>query len=178
MEMRDHTQGEWKERPSAAPSISHSPEMRPLEAGWGSSTTGGCGGVATRQGPGPTRTGAGGTLIHTPGLVGVSHEIGLGAQGDSCGATEVRSPWTWRGGAPHCSRAMVGHFLLQGIFLTQGSNPGLLCQQADSLSLSHLGSLAQRKRASPRGEAGTSGFLCVSDSDRRVPAELGQEPLP
>ena len=24
-------------------------------------------------------------------------------------------------------------------------------------------------------EAGTSGFLCVSDSDRRVPAELGQE---
>ena len=24
--------------------------------------------------------------------------------------------------------------------------------------------LAQRKRASPRGEAGTSGFLCVSDS--------------
>ena len=35
--------------------------------------------------------------------------------------------------------------------------------------------LAQRKRASPRWEAGTSGFLCVSDSDRRVPAELGQE---
>ena len=34
--------------------------------------------------------------------------------------------------------------------------------------------LAQRKRASPRGEAGTSGFPCVSDSDRRVPAELGQ----
>ena len=30
--------------------------------------------------------------------------------------------------------------------------------------------LAQRKRASPRGKAGTSGFLCVSDSDRRVPA--------
>ena len=35
--------------------------------------------------------------------------------------------------------------------------------------------LAQRKRASPRGEEGTSGFLSVSDSDRRVPAELGQE---
>ena len=31
---------------------------------------------------------------------------------------------------------------------------------------------SQRKRASPRGEAGTSGFLCVSDSDRRVPAEF------
>ena len=35
--------------------------------------------------------------------------------------------------------------------------------------------LAQRKRASPRGEAGTSGFLSVSDSNRSVPAELGQE---
>jgi len=32
------------------------------------------------------------------------------------------------------------HFLLQGIFLTQGSNPRLLHQQADSLSLSHLNS--------------------------------------
>ena len=35
--------------------------------------------------------------------------------------------------------------------------------------------LAQLKRASPRGEAGTSGFLSVSDCDRRVPAGLGQE---
>ena len=35
--------------------------------------------------------------------------------------------------------------------------------------------LAQRKRASPRGEAGTSGFLSVSDSDRRVPAIPGLE---
>ena len=33
--------------------------------------------------------------------------------------------------------------------------------------------LAQWKRASPRGEAGTSGFLSISDSDRSVPAELG-----
>ena len=35
--------------------------------------------------------------------------------------------------------------------------------------------LAQRKRASSRLEAGTSGFLSISDSDRRVPAGLGQE---
>ena len=35
--------------------------------------------------------------------------------------------------------------------------------------------LAQRKRASPRGEAGTSGFLSDSDNDRKVPAELGLE---
>ena len=34
--------------------------------------------------------------------------------------------------------------------------------------------LAQRKRASPRGEAGTSGFLCVSDSDRhQAPLSTG-----
>ena len=34
------------------------------------------------------------------------------------------------------------HFLFQGIFLTQGSNPSLLCplhRQADSLPMSHLG---------------------------------------
>ena len=37
-----------------------------------------------------------------------------------------------------------------------------------------LGS-AQWKRASSRGEAGTSGFLSVSDSDCTVPAVLGQE---
>ena len=34
------------------------------------------------------------------------------------------------------------HFLLQGIFPTQGSNPHLLHWQADSLSLSHQGSPA------------------------------------
>ena len=35
--------------------------------------------------------------------------------------------------------------------------------------------LAQWKRASSPGKARTSGFLSVSDADRRVPAELGQE---
>ena len=35
--------------------------------------------------------------------------------------------------------------------------------------------LSQWKRASSRVEAGTSGFLSNSDSDRTVPAELGQE---
>ena len=33
------------------------------------------------------------------------------------------------------------HFLLQGVFLTQGSNSCLLHWQADSLPLSHLGSM-------------------------------------
>ena len=32
------------------------------------------------------------------------------------------------------------HLQLQGIFLTQGSNPGLLPWQVDTLALSHLGS--------------------------------------
>ena len=35
------------------------------------------------------------------------------------------------------------HFLLQKIFLTQGSNPSLLHWQADSLPLSHQGSLSK-----------------------------------
>ena len=35
--------------------------------------------------------------------------------------------------------------------------------------------LAQWKSASSRMEAGTTGFLSISDSDRRVPADLGQE---
>ena len=45
-------------------------------------------------------------------------------------------PWDSPG-----KNAGVGcHFLLQGIFPTQGSNPRLLHWQADSLPLSHLGS--------------------------------------
>ena len=35
--------------------------------------------------------------------------------------------------------------------------------------------LSQWKRASSRVKAGTSGFLSNSDSDRSVPADLGQE---
>ena len=42
-------------------------------------------------------------------------------------------------------------------------------------SLGTLLDLAQWNRASSRGEAGTSGFLSILDSDRRVPAELGLE---
>ena len=45
-------------------------------------------------------------------------------------------PWNFPG-----KNTGVGcHFLLQGIFLTQGSNPSLLCWQVDSLPLSHQGS--------------------------------------
>ena len=45
-------------------------------------------------------------------------------------------PWDF----PGKNTGVGGHFLLQGIFLTQGLNPRLLSWQADSLSLSHLGS--------------------------------------
>ena len=50
------------------------------------------------------------------------------------------------------------HFLLQGIFLTQGSNPHLLYWQADSLPLHHLGFFHARnptKGWSYKGERAT-----------------------
>jgi len=52
-------------------------------------------------------------------------------------AIRLLCPWDFPG-----KNTEVGcHFLLQGIFLTQGLNPCLLPWQADSLLLSHLGSL-------------------------------------
>ena len=68
------------------------------------------------------------------------------------------TPWTVACQAPLsmgflCPGQDMEHFLLQGIFLTQGSNPCLLHWQADSLPLSHQGSstctLPMRK---PRSE--------------------------
>ena len=55
------------------------------------------------------------------------------------------TPWTVACQAPLsmgflCPGQDMEHFLLQGIFLTQGSNPCLLHWQADSLPLSHQGS--------------------------------------
>ena len=49
------------------------------------------------------------------------------------------SPWD----SPGKNTGVGCHFLLQGIFLTLGSNPGLLYWQVDSLPPSHLGSLIQ-----------------------------------
>ena len=46
-------------------------------------------------------------------------------------------------GLYHKNTGVDCHFFLQGIFLTQGSNPCLLCPLhwlVDSLPLSHLGS--------------------------------------
>ena len=48
----------------------------------------------------------------------------------------TRSPWDF----PGKNTGVACHFLLQGIFPTQESNPHLLHWQADSLLLSHQGS--------------------------------------
>ena len=53
--------------------------------------------------------------------------------------TRLLCPW----GFPSKNTGVGCHFLLQGIFTTQGSNPCLLCLlywQADSLPLCYLGS--------------------------------------
>ena len=52
-------------------------------------------------------------------------------------STRLLSPWDF----PSKNTEMGCHFLLQGIFSTQGSNPHLMYWQADSLSLCYLGSL-------------------------------------
>ena len=61
---------------------------------------------------------------------------------DSCppgsSVHEILYPWD----SPVKHTGVGGHFLLQGIFLTQGSNPHLLHRQVDSLPLNHLGSHA------------------------------------
>ena len=51
--------------------------------------------------------------------------------------SKLLCPWDFPG-----KNTKVGcHFLLQGIFLIQGSNVCLLHWEVDSLALSHLGSL-------------------------------------
>ena len=132
---------------------------------------------------------------------GVSHDIWWGAQGASraapeksglhaCGqADRVIALESWEGLAPPdafkkdsrgLSWVAAGNprfpRLLQG---TIGNLPGCLWEVRNAVELAGpLGTLlgsAQWKRASSRGEAGTSGFLSDSDSDCTVPAVLGQE---
>ena len=74
------------------------------------------------------------------------------SESESCSvmSSSLQLPWTVSCQAPlsigsSSKNTGVGcHSLLQGIFLTQGSNPYLLCLwqwQMDSLPLSHLGNL-------------------------------------
>ena len=51
--------------------------------------------------------------------------------------TRLLSPWDF----PGKNTRVDCHFLLQGIFLTQGLNPHLLPWQVDSLPLSHWGTM-------------------------------------
>ena len=61
-----------------------------------------------------------------------------------CDSTDYSPPGSFVQGDSAGKNSLRGcHFLLQGIFSTQGSNPDLLCLmhwQADSLPLFHLGS--------------------------------------
>ena len=54
------------------------------------------------------------------------------------GVARLLRPWDF----PGKNTGMGCHFLLQGIFLTQGLIPGLLHWQVNSLILSHWGSLS------------------------------------
>ena len=57
-----------------------------------------------------------------------------------CNPTDGSTPDIFVHGILQGKNTGVGyHFLLQGLFLTQGWNPHLLHGQADSLPLSHLG---------------------------------------
>ena len=60
--------------------------------------------------------------------------------------TGLLCPWD----SPGKNTRVACHSLLQGIFPTQDSNPCLLHWQADSLPLSHLGSLPQQGRCPQR----------------------------
>ena len=62
-----------------------------------------------------------------------------------CGQQPDRLLCPWD--SPGEATAVGSHFLLQGIFPTQGSNPGLLHWQAHSLPLSHLEALTSRIEA-------------------------------
>ena len=90
-------------------------------------------------------------------------------------------PWDFPG-----RKAGVGcHFLLQGLFLTQRSDPGLLCflrWQVGSLPLSQpgspAGSLREYRHISPHSHTFTSNLLglCCSPSSGCVPTHLASIP--
>ena len=80
-----------------------------------------------------------------------------------------RSFWGWGGKASFPSTSAGDFRELPMVPLIGEGSCGVGGASRDSAGLS------QRKRASPRGEAGTLGFLSFSNSDHRVPAELGQE---
>ena len=88
----------------------------------------------------------------------------------------LATPWTvahqapLSTGSPGKNTGVGCHFLLQGIFPTQGSNPGRLRWQADSLPLNPLGSLhkviLEVMSISPKSAARVTDTCQLSDSDQ------------
>ena len=134
------------------------------------------------------------------GTVQVFSRGTMGSSGSlSCGARKVRSPFEWRGWARIALESSLGNWAsrcfeegLSRSFSGCGRTPwgpstcagdlrGLLMvalrSQGNWRWEGPLGTplgLVQWKRASCPFEARTSGFLSISDSDRRVPAKFGQ----
>ena len=75
-------------------------------------------------------------------LVGISVCV-CSTMPDSCNPMDCGLPGSSVHGISQDRVGMGWHFLLQGIFLTQGSNLCLLHWQTDSLPLGHLGSPGQ-----------------------------------
>ena len=75
--------------------------------------------------------------------------------------TRLLCPWNFSGK----STRMGCHFLLQGIFPTQGLNAGLLCRQADKLPLSYVGSPGNIS-AINQNQGKPSQSLCSRGRDR------------
>ena len=69
-----------------------------------------------------------------------------------CKPTRLLCPWNF----PGKSTGVGCHFLVQGIFPTQGSNPGLLHCQVVSLPLSHQACVPRRTESKV-----SKGCLCV-----------------
>ena len=83
-----------------------------------------------------------GDVVHTHNgmLCVLSHSVMFNSLWP-CGLQPVRLLCPWN--SPGKNTGVGCHFLLQGIFLTQGSNPDLLCLlhgEVDSLTVWHLGS--------------------------------------
>ena len=96
----------------------------------------------------------------------------------------MRVPWTARRSNQSILKEISPEYSLEGLMLKlQLQYFGHLMQRVDSLEktlmLGGIGGrplgLVQWKRASFRVDAGTLLFLSISDTDCRVPAELGQE---
>ena len=79
--------------------------------------------------------------------------------------TRLFCPWDF----PGKNTGMGCHFLLQGNFLTQGSNPCLLHWRVDSLLLSHQGSL----KPGLHRPFSRTGFLPLYPGDREILLEEG-----